>query len=150
MCMSRRSAGPAVNNGRVRDFSPPGYRGNIGKGISWRVPLGRVLKEEKVCGRDICISPGQERTILLVDDSREYLETTGKLLEREGHTVLTAASGAEALAIAKGERVDLMLVDYFMPGMTGEDLVRQVRKFRPYLQIIIQTGYAGSSPPGNC
>ncbi|NLZ44022.1 MAG: diguanylate cyclase [Clostridia bacterium] len=87
------------------------------------------------------------RSILLVDDSMEYLESTRKLLEREGHTVLTATSGAEALEIVKRERVDLMLVDYFMPGMTGEELVRQVRKFRPYLQIIIQTGYAGEQPP---
>ena len=87
------------------------------------------------------------RSILLVDDSMEYLESTRKLLEREGHTVLTATSGAEALEIVKRERVDLMLVDYFMPGMTGEKLVRQVRKFRPYLQIIIQTGYAGEQPP---
>jgi len=83
----------------------------------------------------------------LVDDSKEYLESTRRLLEREGHTVLTAASGAEALEIVKHERVDLMLVDYFMPGMTGEDVVHQVRKLRPYLQIIIQTGYAGEQPP---
>ena len=89
--------------------------------------------------------PRTGRSILLVDDSREYLETTRKLLEREGHTVLTATSGAEALEIVKGKRVDLMLVDYFMSGMTGEELVRQVRKLRPYLQIIIQTGYAGNS-----
>jgi two-component system cell cycle response regulator len=91
--------------------------------------------------------PRTGRSILLVDDSREYLETTRKLLEREGHTVLTATSGAEALEIVKGKRVDLMLVDYFMSGMTGEELVRQVRKLRPYLQIIIQTGYAGEQPP---
>ena len=83
----------------------------------------------------------------MVDDSKEYLESTRRLLEREGHTVLTAASGAEALEIVKHERVDLMLVDYFMPGMTGEDVVHQVRKLRPYLQIIIQTGYAGEQPP---
>lgn len=91
--------------------------------------------------------PRTGRTILLVDDSKEYLETTRKLLEREGHTVLTAVSGAEALEIIKNERVDLMLADYFLPGMTGEELVRQVRKFRPYLQIIIQTRYAGEQPP---
>ncbi|NLY88413.1 MAG: DUF3369 domain-containing protein [Firmicutes bacterium] len=91
--------------------------------------------------------PRTGRNILLVDDSREYLELTRKLLEREGHTVLTATNGAEALEIVKSKRVDLMLIDYFMPGMTGEDVVRQVRKSRPYLQVIIQTGYAGEQPP---
>src|SRR5690606_15193261 len=95
------------------------------KGISWRVPLTGAEGGEGLRQRYMQ-QPKTGRTILLVDDSREYLETTGKLLEREGHTVLTAASGEEALAIAKEKRVDLMLVDYFMPGMTGEDLVRQV------------------------
>lgn len=91
--------------------------------------------------------PLSGRTILLVDDSKEYLESTRKLLEREGHTVLTAVSGEEALDIVKNKPVDLMLLDYFMPGMTGEEVVLQVRKFLPYLQVIIQTGYSGEQPP---
>ncbi len=86
-------------------------------------------------------------SILLVDDSPEYLEVTRALLERERHKVWVAASGPEALAILQAESVDLMLVDYFMPGMTGEQVVEELRKFNPYVQVILQTGYASEQPP---
>src|SRR4051794_39049381 len=86
-------------------------------------------------------------TVLLVDDNPDYLQATPLLLEREGHTVLTATNGPEALAILPRQRVDLLLLDYFMPGMTGEEVVTEVRKFDPYVQVILQTGYASEQPP---
>jgi diguanylate cyclase (GGDEF)-like protein len=84
--------------------------------------------------------------ILLVDDSPEYLESTRPLLEREGHSVLTAGSGTEALSILKGQKVDLLLLDYYMPGMTGEEVVLALRQFDPIVQIILQTGYSSEQP----
>jgi len=83
----------------------------------------------------------------VVDDQEEVLLSTRSLLEREGYRVLTAESGERALEVMKAERVDLLLVDYFMPRMTGEQLVRSVRAFDPFVQIILQTGYAGEKPP---
>jgi len=86
-------------------------------------------------------------TVLLVDDNADYLQATRLLLEREGHTVLTATNGAEALGILPQQKVDLLLLDYFMPGMTGEQVVSEVRKFDPFIQVILQTGYASEQPP---
>jgi len=86
-------------------------------------------------------------TILLVDDNPEYLEATRLLLEREGHQVIPAASGLEALSLLRKQSVDLMLLDYFMPGMTGEEVVLQLRQFNPFVQVILQTGYASERPP---
>src|SRR3954463_12109946 len=86
-------------------------------------------------------------TVLLVDDNADYLQATRLLLEREGHTVLTATNGPEALAILPQQKVDLLLLDYFMPGMTGEQVVSEVRKFDPFVQVILQTGYASEQPP---
>jgi diguanylate cyclase (GGDEF)-like protein len=86
-------------------------------------------------------------TILLVDDNPEYLEATRLLLEREGHQVIPAANGLEALALLRKQSVDLMLLDYFMPGMTGEEVVLQLRQFNPFVQVILQTGYASERPP---
>jgi diguanylate cyclase (GGDEF)-like protein len=86
-------------------------------------------------------------TILLVDDSPEYLETTRLMLVREGHQILTAVNGPEALAILRATNVDLLLLDYFMPGMTGEEVVMQLRQFNQYVQVILQTGYASEQPP---
>jgi diguanylate cyclase (GGDEF)-like protein len=86
-------------------------------------------------------------TVLLVDDNPEYLEATQFLLQREGHTVLTATHGSEALSILRQQPVDLLLLDYFMPGMTGEEVVKQLRQFNPLVQVILQTGYASEQPP---
>lgn len=91
--------------------------------------------------------PQTDHTILVVDDQEETLASVRLLLEREGHTVLTADSGAKALALYKEHDVHLLLVDYFMPRMNGEQLVREIRRFDPYVQIILQTGYSGQKPP---
>ena len=97
----------------------------------------RKAKTEKVSGY----------TILLVDDNPEYLEATRILLEREGHEVVCAANGQTALEHLRGKRVDLALLDYYMPGITGEEVVSRLREFDPFVQVILQTGYASERPP---
>jgi diguanylate cyclase (GGDEF)-like protein len=92
--------------------------------------------------------PASGQSILLVDDNPDYLQVTSLLLQREGHHVLTATGGQEALSLLREENVDLLLLDYFMPGMTGEEVVTELRRFNPYVQVILQTGYASEQPPG--
>jgi diguanylate cyclase (GGDEF)-like protein len=85
-------------------------------------------------------------TVLLVDDSQQYLDSTSSLLERRGHRVLTASSGRAAIDCLRREHVDLVLLDFFMPGMTGEEVVKELRTFNPYAQVVLQTGFAGEEP----
>lgn len=90
---------------------------------------------------------GPGSVVLIVDDSPEVLESTRRLLEKEGHTVHAAANGKEALAFLENNRVQVMVVDYFMPEMTGEELVRRVREGGDNVtQIILATGYSGEKP----
>jgi diguanylate cyclase (GGDEF)-like protein len=86
-------------------------------------------------------------TVLVVDDSPEYLEATRLTLEREGHHVLTRPGGPEALEVLRTEHVDLVLLDYHMPGMTGEEVVLRLRQFKPHVPVVLQTGYASERPP---
>lgn len=86
-------------------------------------------------------------TILVVDDQEEILISNKLLLEREGHRVLTAASGEEALSLFRPGAVHLVLVDYFMPQMSGEEVVWEIRKRNEDVQILLQTGYSGEKPP---
>ena len=86
-------------------------------------------------------------TILVVDDQTDTLESVRLLLEREGHRVFTAASGAQALDLLERERFQLALVDYLMPRMRGDELVARIRAIDPTIQVILQTGYAGERPP---
>lgn len=87
------------------------------------------------------------RTVLLVDDSEEYLHSTRRIIERDGHLVMTASSGHEGLAALGETPVDLVLVDYLMPGMTGEEFVFAMRAAGMRNQVILQTGYANEHPP---
>jgi two-component system, cell cycle response regulator len=85
-------------------------------------------------------------TILVVDDDTTLLGTLEQLLLQDGHTVLTALSGPQAVQLCREHDVHLMLLDYFMPEMTGEDVVREVRVFNDATQIVLQTGYASERP----
>jgi two-component system cell cycle response regulator len=88
------------------------------------------------------------KRILLVDDQDDYRLVTHSLLTRQGHEVITAPGGREALSILRQQHIDLILLDYFMPGgLTGEQVVEEIRKFNDYIQIILQTGYSGEFPP---
>ena len=91
--------------------------------------------------------PASGYTILVVDDEEETLESLRALLERHGHRVLVAQTGEEALTTLRREDVQLLLVDYYMPRMNGAELVQRIRAFDQYVQIILQTGYAGEQPP---
>lgn len=87
------------------------------------------------------------RTILLIDDSEDILVANRSLLEREGHTVLTALDGPTGLSLLAENDVELLVVDYFMPGMTGEDVVKELRKTNRSVQVLLSTGYASERPP---
>jgi signal transduction histidine kinase len=86
-------------------------------------------------------------TVLVVDDQEDALDATRVLLEREGHRVLRCTNGEEALATLASSDVQLILVDYCMPMMNGADLIRAIRARDRYVQIVLQTGYAGPRPP---
>jgi CheY-like chemotaxis protein len=65
------------------------------------------------------------------------------MLEDLGHTVVEAMSGARALDLLRlGTKVDVVVTDHAMPGMTGTELARQIRQIWPNLPIILATGYA--------
>jgi PAS domain S-box-containing protein len=85
--------------------------------------------------------------VLAVDDDPLVLENTTMMLMELGHQVLQAQSGAEALAIVELHRFDLLITDYAMPGMTGEELTERVLAKQPALPVLMVSGYA-SLPEG--
>ena len=82
-------------------------------------------------------------TILVVDDDALVAMSTVGMLEDLGHEVIEAHSGAGAVEVLRrGQRVDLMITDFSMPGMTGLQLMTAARQLRPELPILLATGYA--------
>jgi len=68
-----------------------------------------------------------KRRILVVDDAIDQIQVLGKALSAE-HEILAATSGADALNVADEQRPDLMLLDMSMPGMSGVEVIEQVRQ----------------------
>lgn len=75
--------------------------------------------------------------ILSVDDSLSMRRLIQKVLEEEGHEVLIAGDGVEAMAIAREQSVDLVLSDINMPNMNGISLVSKLRRLDDYANIPI-------------
>lgn len=69
----------------------------------------------------------ERTTVLVVDDEPDIVQLMSDFLRAEGYEVVTAASGHDALAALRHQRVDCMLLDVMMPGISGFDLLRQVR-----------------------
>jgi signal transduction histidine kinase/CheY-like chemotaxis protein len=86
---------------------------------------------------------GGSETILVVDDEEVIREVVEEVLEHQGYTVLQAESAERALELLKrGGRVDLVITDLGMPGMGGEQLLKELEAMRPSPRIIVSSGYA--------
>ncbi|MBV9559239.1 MAG: response regulator, partial [Bradyrhizobium sp.] len=86
---------------------------------------------------------GRKATILVVEDDPLIAMSTFDMLEDLGHTVLEANSAKQALEILEtGPPVDMMMTDQAMPGMTGLELVKLVRRKHPTMPALLVTGYA--------
>lgn len=70
----------------------------------------------------------RKKTVLVADDSDEVLQEAEGLLARAGFNVLLAGDGVEALRLVREEHPDLVLLDLLMPGMTGFDVLREIRQ----------------------
>ena len=79
--------------------------------------------------------------MLLADDEPGVREAVGLLLTIDGHTVVQAANGREALENFESDRFDLVITDYAMPGMAGDELACNIKRAAPALPIIMITGH---------
>jgi len=78
-------------------------------------------------------------TILVVDDERLICDLLGTVLTRQGHDVLTATGGTEALKLFREQRPRITLLDLRMPDMDGIAVLKQIRAIDPKASVIILT-----------
>ncbi|MFW5718181.1 MAG: sigma-54-dependent transcriptional regulator, partial [Spirochaetota bacterium] len=79
--------------------------------------------------------------VLVVDDEKNIRAGLGKAIELDGHNVLLAQDGQEALDLLEEEEIDLIIADLKMPRLSGEELLRRVVESYPTLPVIILTGH---------
>ena len=79
--------------------------------------------------------------ILVVDDDAHILKLYQVELEEEGHEVVTAGTGKEAIETFEKEDFDLVTLDILMPDIDGISLLRRMKELKPRLPIIMSTAY---------
>jgi two-component system, response regulator RegA len=85
--------------------------------------------------------PTSAPSVLLVDDDAVFRERLAQALGARGYDVRTAADAAAALAIAREESPEMAVVDLRMPGVSGLELVRDLKSIDPATKIVVLTGY---------
>jgi CheY-like chemotaxis protein len=83
--------------------------------------------------------------VLCVDDELIGLKVRKILLERAGYQVLTASDGPSGLGIFSAEPVEVVVLDYSMPGMHGGEVAVKMRQTKPQVPILLLSAYIGLS-----
>ena len=115
----------------------------VGTGTTFKLYFPKVSGpgvEERKAGE---AEPEGVETILVVEDEQGVRDLTTKMLKRLGYHVLAAASGAEALEVAKAHRgsIALAVTDVVMPNMSGAELAEELRRTLPGIKVVFISGY---------
>jgi signal transduction histidine kinase/CheY-like chemotaxis protein len=118
----------------------------VGEGTSIKVYLPRAadgsVGEGSAVAAHVAAVERRGAVILVVDDDNAVRQVTASILEEVGYVVLTVGSGGGALDMLDHTKVDLILLDFAMPGMSGVEVARQIQQKFPMLPILFVTGYA--------
>ncbi len=91
---------------------------------------------------------GRKR-ILLVEDERLAREILGRMLAQDEHTVVEANNGAEAFALFTRSRFDLVMTDFEIPFIKGDELAARIKQLAPEQPILMITAYSKRPGPNN-
>jgi PAS domain S-box-containing protein len=139
-----RGLGLAAVLGVVR-----GHRGALsvesmpGRGTVFRILLAPSARAASSDAPSAAAPAGAGLSVLLIDDEEAVRDMVGEVLEHEGVSVLRAEDGAKGLAVfrEKHQRIDVVLLDLSMPGLSGEETFRRLREVDPGVRVILSSGY---------
>jgi len=128
---------------------PPGMMETIDayiqKGQDVEVLLNEIARVIAGSAETRAGSRGKKK-VLCADDEVNELAARRMVFESAGFEVFTSRTGAQALEVFQAEAVDAVVLDYFMPGMNGVSVAKEMKRLRPEVPIIVLSGFA--SLPG--
>jgi CheY-like chemotaxis protein len=113
---------------------------------------GEVAVEGDAAIESLILNPkGGRELILLVDDDLEVLERTGEILDFEDYRFIPAKDGIEALKIYRrmGKKIDLVLLDYFLPVMDGDAVFDELKAINPNVRVVLSSGFGEQARVGS-
>jgi PAS domain S-box-containing protein len=137
--------GLSIIHGIVKSYGGcVSFHSHPGEGTVFHVLLPITTEETMVKGKSEEIAELGIERILFIDDEEILAEMGKSMLERLGYHVTVRLSSLEALATFQNQpdTFDLVITDQTMPGMTGSDLARRILQIRPFMPIILCTGYS--------
>ncbi len=131
------------SNGYIWVYSEPG------KGTCFKIYMPEICeipiaKQENQTDPEILCGSA---TVLLVEDEQYVRDLLVTVLEQYGYTVIEARNGQEALALCDQhkDRLDLIVTDVVMPGMSGRELADRIKKKMPDIKILFMSGYSDNA-----
>jgi len=131
------------SNGFIWVYSEPE------NGTTFKIYLPRVEGERIQAATDVKLEQGLcgSETILVVEDKASVRALAARILRNRGYTVLEASDGKDALNVTQGHtgEIHLVLTDVIMPGMSGKDLVSELKSVRPNIKSLYVSGYTDNA-----
>ena len=128
-------------------------RGNVGSTVTIYLPRTLQARAEIAPPTLLADAPhARANIVLVVEDNAEVRAISCAMLEDLGYSVVEAETADAAIAmVERGDPVDVVFSDVIMPGMSGVDLVAEIRRLRPALPVLLTSGYtAQRTIPDEC
>ena len=79
--------------------------------------------------------------ILIVDDEKNIVSSLQEILNDEGYDIVTAEDGLDALEMVQAEPPDLVLLDIWIPGMDGIEVLQAIKTYHPEIEVLVMSGH---------
>jgi CheY-like chemotaxis protein len=141
MLANTRGGAPRVE---AASKSPPIACTTLPASVSTTMSGGETALSDTETDSLILNPKGERELILLVDDDLEILECTGEILDFEDYRIIAAKDGFEAVRIYRQmeKRIDLVLLDYFLPVMDGDAVFDELKAINPNVRVVLSSGFA--------
>jgi two-component system cell cycle sensor histidine kinase/response regulator CckA len=129
------------NGGIINVYSEPG------QGTTFKIYFPAVVQKDEIAEKaEESVLAAGSGMVLLVEDDDMVREMTAAMLQAIGYTVQVAQTASDALSLCekRDARIDLLITDVVMPGMSGTELRDRIEAVRPGIKVLFTSGYTSS------